>query len=100
MNINPIKTNQDYYFALSRIKDLWRAKPGTCEGNELEVLLVIVTAYENKKHPILSPSPITIRLLLSRIKALVLMDAKANTPEVKELELLVSLVELYGKKGE
>jgi HTH-type transcriptional regulator / antitoxin HigA len=65
MNIRPVKTDQDYDSALARIEDLWGAEPGTNEGDELEVLLTLVTAYENATHPVPPPSPIeAIRFIM------------------------------------
>ncbi len=67
MNIRPVKTDQDYDSALSRIEDLWGAEAGTCEGDELEILLTLVTAYENENHPVPSPSPIeAIRFVMEQ----------------------------------
>lgn len=58
MNINPIKTTRDYDRALRRIEQLMDAKPGTKNGNELEVLTTLVEAYEAKHHEICPPNPV------------------------------------------
>jgi HTH-type transcriptional regulator/antitoxin HigA len=67
MNIRPVKTEEDYDAALGRIEELWGADPGTPEGDELDVLLVLVGAYEDKNHPIPPPSPIeAIRFVMEQ----------------------------------
>lgn len=58
MNIRPIKTEKDYNLALSRIEDLWGAKKDTLEGDELDLLVTLVEAYEMKHYPIAPPDPI------------------------------------------
>ncbi len=42
-----IKTESDYKRALKRIESLFAAKPGTPEGEELELLATAVSAYED-----------------------------------------------------
>ncbi|MDR0565054.1 MAG: hypothetical protein LBG78_09015 [Azoarcus sp.] len=46
MNIKPIHTADDYNAALARVDELWGAAPGTPEGEELEVLAVLLGSYE------------------------------------------------------
>lgn len=58
MNIRPIKTEQDYSTALSRIEELWGAKKDTSEGDELDLLITLVESYEMKHYPIAPPDPI------------------------------------------
>lgn len=58
MNIHPVKTEEDYEAALGRIEELWGADPGTPQGNELDVLLILVGVYEDANHPVPPPSPI------------------------------------------
>ncbi|MDF1571956.1 MAG: hypothetical protein P1P82_10095 [Bacteroidales bacterium] len=52
MDIRPIKTEQDYDAALSRIEELWGAAKDTPEGDELDLLVTLVESYE-MKHPCL-----------------------------------------------
>ena len=49
MNVTPIKTTRDYDRALRRIERLMDAKPGTKNGDELDVLTTLVEAYEAKR---------------------------------------------------
>ena len=58
MNIKPLKTHKDYKAALARIDSLMDAKPGTSQGDELEVLSVLVEKYEDAHYPIDAPDPI------------------------------------------
>lgn len=56
--IKPIHDDDDYQLALARVETLWGAKENTPEGDELDVLLVLIEAYENKNHPIPPSDPI------------------------------------------
>jgi len=58
MNIQPIKTENDYNSAISRIEELWGAKKDTPKGNELDLLITLVEPYEIKHYPIAPPDPI------------------------------------------
>lgn len=53
--IKPIHNDSDYQLALAHIDSLWGSKEETPEGDELDVLLVLVEAYENKNY-IMPPS--------------------------------------------
>ena len=52
MDVRPIKTEQDHRAALAEIERLWQAAPGTAEHDRLEVLAVLVNAYEEARWPI------------------------------------------------
>lgn len=58
MNVKPIKTEQDYMEALERLEVIFDAKPGTKEGDELEILGILLEKYENENCPIELPDPI------------------------------------------
>jgi HTH-type transcriptional regulator/antitoxin HigA len=58
MKIRPIKSERDYEKTLNRIERLMDAKPGTKAGDELDVLAVLVAAYEATQHPISPPDPL------------------------------------------
>ncbi|MBE0655211.1 MAG: transcriptional regulator [Bacteroidales bacterium] len=58
MEIRPIKTEQDYDSAISRIEELWGAKIDTPDGDELDLLVTLVESYEMKHYPIAPPDPI------------------------------------------
>ena len=54
-----IQTEADYKMALQRIEELWDAKPGTSEGDNLDILVRAVEKYEDERYPIPPPDPIT-----------------------------------------
>ena len=58
MEIKPIKTEQDYSQALDRLELIFDAKKDTPEGDELEVLGILIDRYENENFPIDLPDPI------------------------------------------
>jgi HTH-type transcriptional regulator/antitoxin HigA len=58
MQIKPIKTVEDNKAALARIEQLWDAEPNTPEGDELEVLATLVSAFEEEHYPIEAADPI------------------------------------------
>ena len=58
MNIKPIKTKKDYEEALARLEVIFDSKKGTVEGDELEILGMLVENYENEKFPIGFPDPV------------------------------------------
>lgn len=59
MNIKPIRTEQDYMNTLSRIDELIESKPNSNEFDELEVLSILVNAYEEIHYKIEAPDPIS-----------------------------------------
>jgi HTH-type transcriptional regulator/antitoxin HigA len=58
MNIRPVKTKKDHKAALRRIETLMTAKANTPEGDELDVLVTLVEAYEARHYPVGEPDPI------------------------------------------
>lgn len=58
MEIQPIKTEQDYDLALARVHTLFDAKPDTDEGDELDILVTLIEKYEQINYPIPEPDPI------------------------------------------
>lgn len=58
MNIKLIKNDEDYQAALVRLEKIFDAKPGTPEGDELEVLSFLIENYEDKAHKIDASDPI------------------------------------------
>ena len=58
MNINLIKTENDYNLALERLEVIFDSKKGTEEGDELELLGMLIDQYENEHFPIDLPDPI------------------------------------------
>lgn len=58
MEIKLIKTENDYNQALERLEVVFDAKKGTPEGDELELLSILIEQYENTYFPIDLPDPI------------------------------------------
>lgn len=58
MTIKPIKTKKDYQAAMKRLEAIFDAQPGTPEGDELEVLGLLIDKYEQEHYPIDFPDPI------------------------------------------
>ena len=58
MNIRPIKTELDYDKALERLEIIFDAKKGTREGDELEILSILIEKFEKENYPIEMPDPI------------------------------------------
>ena len=58
MDIKPIKTEKDYQRALERLEVIFDSKTGSPEGDELEVLGILIDKYENEYFPISLPDPI------------------------------------------
>ena len=54
-----IKTEADHAAAMARVELLFRAKPDTPDGDELELLLLLVEAYEAQAFPVDLPDPLT-----------------------------------------
>ncbi|OCA54501.1 helix-turn-helix domain-containing protein [Photorhabdus namnaonensis] len=60
MNIKPIRTKQDYQEALKIVASLFDNQPeiGTPEFAHMEVMVLLIEAYEAEHYPIDSPDPI------------------------------------------
>ncbi len=58
MEIKPIKTEKDYKKSLERLKLIFDANPNSKEGDEAEILSMLIENYENKYYPIDAPDPI------------------------------------------
>lgn len=58
MNIKLIKTEKDYQKALMRLEEVFDARPGTKEGDELDILGLLIERYEDEHYPIEAPDPI------------------------------------------
>ncbi len=79
MNIKPIRTRADHRAALNAIESLMTARPGTPDGERLDVLVTLVEAWERRHHPLDLPDPVeAIRFV---------MDQRGLT--VKDLEPLI-----------
>lgn len=58
MNIKPIRSDDDLRVALRRLEAIFQAEEGTPEADEMEVLVTLIKAYENKHYPIGPADPV------------------------------------------
>ncbi len=58
MNIKPIKTEQDYDKALERLEMIFDSAANTKDGDEAEILSMLIDNFENEHYPIEAPDPI------------------------------------------
>lgn len=62
--IKPIHNDADYQSTLKRVASLWGAKQDSTDGDELEILLVLIEAYENKHFSMPPSDPVDAILFL------------------------------------
>lgn len=58
MEMKIIKTEPEYHQALGRLEQIFDSEPGTSEGDELELLSLLIDNYEKSHFPIGLPDPI------------------------------------------
>ena len=58
MKLKVIKTKKEYNESLNRLEKIFDAKPGTSNGDELEILALLIDLYEKEHFPIPTPDPI------------------------------------------
>ncbi len=58
MGLKMIKTDEDYQKALKRLEEIFEAPNETPEGDEAEVLSILIEKYEDEHFPIGPPDPI------------------------------------------
>ena len=88
MNLKPIKTEADYREALGRLEDIFDAKKGTTESDELEILGLMIDDYENNHYPIEAPDPIEaikIRMEEMHLKQVDLIPEIGGKSRVSEI---------------
>lgn len=92
MDIRAIKTEEDYNQALIRFEDIFHAPINSKEGDEAEVLSILIEKYEDENYPIEAPDP--IEAILFRMEQ---MDmTKKELAEVLGYKSRVS--EIFSKK--
>lgn len=57
-SMKPIHTESEYQEALERVEEIFDAKKGSPEGDQLELLLILIDKYEKDHFPIELPDPI------------------------------------------
>ena len=58
MNIKVIKNEEDYERALERLEVIFDAPIDSLEGDEAEILSILIEKYEDEHYPIGPPDPI------------------------------------------
>lgn len=58
MKLAILKTDKDYKKALKRFEEIFDSKVGSLEGDEAEILSILIEKYESEHFPIDSPDPI------------------------------------------
>ena len=58
MELRPIRTKREHQAALKEVEALWNAPEDTREADRLEVLTLLIEAYEREHYPIDDPDPI------------------------------------------
>jgi len=58
MNIKPIRNDDDLRQAFARLEEIFQAPEGSPEADEMEVLVALVEAYENRHYPIGPADPV------------------------------------------
>jgi HTH-type transcriptional regulator/antitoxin HigA len=88
MNIIPIKNEADYRNALKRLEVIFDAPIGTIEGDEADLLGLMIDDYEKKHYPILAPDPIEaikIRMEEMHLKQIDLVNEIGGKSRVSEI---------------
>jgi len=106
MNIKPIKTKNKYKLALARIDELWGSNLDTPEGDELDILTILVEAYEQMHYEILPPDPIEAikfrmeQMGLKNIDLVPIFGGRNRVSEVlnKKRSLTVKMIKALNKE--
>lgn len=92
MDIKAIKSEEDYNLALKRLKVIFHAPVDSKEGDEAEVLSILIEKYEDENYPIDAPDP--IEAILFRMEQMEM--SKKDLAEVLGYKSRVS--EIFSKK--
>lgn len=58
MTIKPIRNDNDLQAMFSQLEQVFQAQEGTPEADEMEVLVALIEAYENRHYPIGPADPV------------------------------------------
>ena len=68
MEISIIKNEKQYKTYLDRMNEIFHAAEGTAEGEELDLLALVLEKYEDEHYPIEAPDPIeAIRFMMDQM---------------------------------
>jgi HTH-type transcriptional regulator/antitoxin HigA len=88
MDIKPIKSEKGYEKAIERLENIFDASPKSKDGDEAEILSLLIENYENQYYPIETPDPIEaikIRMEEMNIKQKDLVEVFGNKSRVSEV---------------
>jgi HTH-type transcriptional regulator/antitoxin HigA len=88
MKTKLVKNEADYMATLARIEEIFNAKLGSPEGDELDLLVTLVELYEENAYRINLPDPITairFRMEQQGLKAKDLVPYIGSAPKVSEV---------------
>jgi len=58
IELRPLKNDTDLDLAINEMGILWGSEEDTTKGDRLEMIALLIKAYENKHYPISPPNPI------------------------------------------
>jgi len=104
VEIKPIRTEEDYEKATSRIEELWGIPPDSADSDELEIFLALTGAFEKKHHRIESPDLLALieyrmeQMGLSQEEIRHFMESRKRLPEIisREIGLNVDIIKSLG----
>jgi HTH-type transcriptional regulator/antitoxin HigA len=102
MELKPIKSEQDYQKALKRLDMIFDALIDSKEGDEAEILSLLIENYENEHYAIAAPDPIeAIKIRMedlvgiiggkSRVSEILNRKKKLTVDMIRELEQLLQI---------
>lgn len=88
--LRPIKNNEQYEDALTRVYELMQKniKPDSKESDELEVLSILVKEYEHEHYPVPKPNPIEAikfrleQMNMSEVELSEILGARSRKSEI------------------
>ncbi len=109
MELKPIKSEKDYRDALKRLEVIFDAPIDTKEGDEAEILSMLIENFENEHYPIEAPDPIeAIKIRMkelnlrqkdlvgviggkSRVSEILNRKKRLNVDMIRELERILQI---------
>lgn len=98
--IKPIRSEADYEAALMELEKVFDCVPNTAEADQAEILVMLISKYEDEHYPIDSPDPIEALKYIMQEKQLknkdlvVYFGSKSLVSEVlnKKRELTLKMI--------
>lgn len=101
-----IKTEADYNAALERIDELFDAKPGSENFDEVELLMTLVELYEQQHYKIEAPDPIEAikfrmeQMGMKRVDLVIFFGSRGRVSEIlnKQRSLTLAMIKKLHKE--